>query len=505
VRRAPLVLVATSVAAFTATLDNTVVAVALRDMQRDLNAGVTALQGVVTAYTVALAALLLAGGALVDVLGARRVLLAGLALFAGASAGCAAAGSVEQLVAWRAVQGAGAALVLPGGLAVLAAAYPDPVRRRRAVGAWAATGGLALVAGPVAGGFLVSAQGWTSVFWVNVPLCVLVAAAIVPTPQVRPQHRRHLDGPGALLTCLVLGVTTYAVVLAGRSGLTAQVVGALAIAVLGALALVRVERRSPDPLLPGVLLRDRRFSGAALGAFAAALAVFVLLVFVSLFLQLVQEHDAQATGLLLLPLPLGLVVVAPLVARWHAVAAPVLLGLLLAGGGLLALGVVLTSDTSGTMLGVLLGAVGVGVGLTTTPVVAAALASAGQARAGLAAAGITVARELGGVVAVAGLGALAVSRLTSALTGLLDGVGVTPERRPVLLDALLAARTSEVRTLLLHDVGLEKTLRLGSGLADSATASFVGSTRLTLQAAGGVLLAVGLLSAWLLRPTARAR
>ena len=124
--RAPLVLVATSLAAFTATLDNTVVAVALRDVQADLGAGVAQLQGVVTAYTVALAALLLTGGTLADVAGRRRVLLGGLALFSAASAACALASSAETLIAARALQGVGAALVLPGGLAVLAAAYPQP-------------------------------------------------------------------------------------------------------------------------------------------------------------------------------------------------------------------------------------------------------------------------------------------------------------------------------------------------------------------------------------------
>jgi DHA2 family methylenomycin A resistance protein-like MFS transporter len=500
VRRAPLVLVATSLAGFTATLDNTVVAVALRDVQQDLGSGVTGLQGIVTAYTVALAALLLAGGALVDVLGAKRVLLAGLAVFAGASAGCASAHSVGALIAWRAVQGVGAALLLPGGLAVLATVYPDPVRRRRAVGIWAATGALALVAGPVAGGFLVASQGWTSVFWVNVPLCLLVGAIVLATPAVVPAHHRRLDVAGAALTCALLGTATYAVVLAGRHGWTAGTAVCLAVAIGSAVALTVAERRSSDPLLPRDLLRDRHFGGAALGAFAAALAVFVLLVFVSLFLQLVQDHDARQAGLVLLPLPAGLVVTAALAGRWHAVARPVALGLLLAGGGLVALGVTLKEGTSDNDLRVLLGIVGAGVGLTTAPVVTAALASAGEARGGLAAASINVARELGGVVAVAGLGALAVARLSSTLDDTLIKAGVAAGRRPELLDALLGARTDEVRRRLLQDIGVAKTLQLGSGLADTATSSFISSTRLILQAGGGVLLLAGVVSAWLLRP-----
>ena len=499
-RRAPLVLVATSLAAFTATLDNTVVAVALRDIQKDLGSGVTGLQGIVTAYTVALAALLLAGGALVDVVGAKKVLLAGLAVFAGASAGCASAHSVEALVAWRAVQGAGAALVLPGGLAVLAAAHPDPVRRRRAVGVWAATGALALVAGPVAGGFLVASQGWPSVFWLNVPLCLLVAVVVVATPAVTPVHRRRLDVPGAVSTCVFLGAATYAVVLGGRGGWTAGTVGCVVLAAAALLVLGTVERRSPDPLLPGELLGRREFGGAALGAFAASLAVFVLLVFVSLFLQLVQDHDARQAGLVLLPLPAGLVATAALAGRWKAVATPVAVGLLLAGGGLVTLAAVLRQGTSDDELRLLLGLVGAGVGLTTAPVVTAALTSAGPARGGLAAASINVARELGGVAAVAGLGALAVARLSSQLTRTLVDAGVPAARRPALLDALLGARTAEVRRLLLEDLGVGPTLKVGSGLADTATASFLGSTRLILQAAGGILLVAGPVTAWLLRP-----
>jgi DHA2 family methylenomycin A resistance protein-like MFS transporter len=504
VRRAPLVLAATSLAAFTATLDNTVVAVALREMQRDLGASVPGLQGVVTAYTVALAALLLVGGGLVDLLGAKRVLLAGLAVFAGASAWCALSTSVDALVVARAVQGLGASLVLPGGLSVLAGAYPDVALRRRAVGIWAAVGGLALVAGPVLGGLLVSSQGWQAVFWVNVPLCVLVALVVLPTPAAAPAGAR-LDGAGAALTCVVLGLATYSVVLLGRDGLTAPVGVTLAGAAVAAGALVAVERRASAPLLPGDLMRDRRFSGGALGAFAASLAVFVLMVFLSLFLQLVQDLDARTAGLVLLPLPVALIVVAPLAGRWTAVARPVVIGLVVAGGGLVALGVVLREDTSRLTLELLLGLIGAGVGMTTAPVVTAALASAGEARAGVAAAGINVARELGGVVAVAGLGALAVSRLTSRLDAVLAAGGVPGSKRPHLLDLLLQADSSAVRKELLHDVDLRSALKLGSGLADTATASFVGSTRVVLQSAGGTLLVLALLSGYLLRPRPRAR
>ncbi len=487
VSRAPLVLVATSLAAFTATLDNTVVAVALRDVQRDLGSGVTGLQGIVTAYTVALAALLLAGGALVDRLGARRVLLSGLLVFAGASIGGALSGSVAALVTWRAVQGAGAALLLPGSLAVLSGAYDDESARRRAVGVWAAVGGAALVAGPVVGGDLVARYGWPSVFWVNVPLCTVVAAVALRTPAVAAPHRRRLDAAGAALTCVVLGLATYAVVLAGRSGLSAGVAACAVGAGVGVVALARLERRD-DPLLPTDLVADRRFRGALLGAFAASLAVFVLLVFVSLFLQLVQERDAQQTGRLLLPLPLSLVATAFACGRWHAVLRPVVGGLLLAGGALVVLGIRLRAGVGAGELSALLAVVGAGVGLTTAPVVTAAMGVAGATRAGLAAAGVNVARELGGVVAVGGLGAVAVSRLSTQLGAALTSGGVPATDQPALLDALLGARTDEVRRLLLERIGVVRTLQLRSALSDAATSSFVSSTSVVLVTAGVVLV-----------------
>lgn len=481
-----VVLVATSLAAFTATLDNTVVAVALRDVQRDLGAGVTGLQGVVTGYTVALAALLLVGGAFVDRLGPKPVLLVGLTVFGAASGGCASAGSVGQLVGWRAAQGAGAALLLPGSLAVLAAAHPDGPVRRRAVGVWAATGGLALVAGPVVGGLLVASYGWRAVFVVNVPLVLLVITVVLATPGT-PGRARRLDLPGALLTTTALGSATYAVVLAGRSGLDGSTGTAAAVAVGSALALLVVERR-PDPLLPLALLRDRHFVGAAVGAFAASLAVFVVLVFVSLLLQLVQDKGALAAGLALLPLPAALVVTAPLGGRGRGTRTPVVTGLLLAASGLLALGLRLGASTGRVELGLLLAVVGAGVGLTTAPLVTAALTAAGPERSGLAAATVNVAREFGGVVAVAGLGTLAVVRLSHRLEEALRAGGVAARDRPALVDALLGARTDEVRRLVLQDLGLGPALKLGSTLTDTATASFVASTRLVLAGAGMVLL-----------------
>ena len=512
-RRTPLLLLATSLAAFTANLDNTVVAVALRDVQSDLGSSVLGLQGVVTAYTVTLAALLLAGGALVDVVGARRVLLLGVVVFAGASVLCALAGSVTALVVWRVVQGVGAALLLPGGLAVLAQAHPDAVRRRRAVGVWAAVSGAALVAGPVVGGELVDRHGWPSVFWLNVPLCALVALLVAPhpsrsssagasrgvaAPETTKIAGRSVDVLGAALSCVSLGGLTYGVVLLGRHGLSWRAAALLLLAVVAGLALRRVEGRAPAPMLPRDLLRGRRFRGATLAAFAAALAVFVLMVFMSLFLQLVQDHDARGAGRVLLALPVALVVSAAATSRWHRVVLPVLLGLLLAGAGLLGLALAVHEGVGDGVVEAWLALVGAGTGLTTAPVVATTLTAAGERRAGLAAASVTVARELGGVVAVAGLGALAVARLTTRLTTTLVSTGVPAGDRPSMLDALLRADKPEVRRQLVESVGAVRALAAYERFQDAATASFVSSTRWVLAGAGLVLLVLAAASALLL-------
>lgn len=499
-RRTPLLLLATSLAAFTANLDNTVVAVALRDVQSDLGSSVLGLQGVVTAYTVTLAALLLAGGALVDVVGARRVLLLGVVVFAGASVLCALAGSVTALVLSRVVQGAGAALLLPGGLAVLAQAHPDPVRRRRAVGVWAAVSGAALVAGPVVGGELVDRHGWPAVFWLNVPLCALVAVLVLVA---RPQRDAApvgaaVDLLGATLTCVALGAATYGVVLLGRHGLSGAAIALLVLAVVAGLALRGVEARAAAPMLPRDLLRGRRFRGATLAAFAAALAVFVLMVFMSLFLQLVQDHDARGAGRVLLALPVALVASAVAISRWHRVVLPVVVGLVLAGAGLLGLAAAVHEGVSDRVVEAWLALVGAGAGLTTAPVVATTLTAAGERRAGLAAASVTVARELGGVVAVAGLGALAVARLTARLTTTLISTGVPSGDRPAMLDALLRADKPEVRRQLVESIGAVRALAAYERFQDAATSSFVSSTRWVLTGAGLALLVLAAVCALLL-------
>ncbi len=484
-----LLLGAPWLAAFTATLDNTVVAVALRDLQVDLSAGVAELQGVVTAYTVALAALLLTGGALTDVLGRRRVLAAGLAVFAAASVGCALAGSPVALIAWRAVQGAGAALVLPASLAVLVSVTAEGPERARAVGVWAASAALALVAGPMVGGLLVAAYGWPAVFWVNVPLSLAVGLALFAVPQVPAAGGRRLDLPGQLLAALALAAAAFGVVLLGRGGHLTSGLAAVAAAVLAGALLVAVERRSEDPLLPRGATGDPALRGAALSAFVSSVAVFVLLVFLSLFLQLVQEQSALGTALRLMPLPAALVAVAVPAARWAAArgpAGPVAAGLAVAAAGLAGLAARLDPALgTGELLGLLL-VVGVGLGLTTAPAIGASLEALRSDRSGAAGAVVSVARELGGVVAVAGLGAVVVSRLGADAVARLQAGGAPADAASRVVDVLLGGSTRTEDLLAASDGAISPFLLLD--LTELFSASYVSSVRVALAATAAALL-----------------
>ncbi|WP_328611404.1 MFS transporter [Amycolatopsis sp. NBC_00345] len=241
---------------FLVQLDVTVVNVALPTIGAELNAGLAQLQWVVDGYSVVLAALLLTGGALGDVLGHRGVVLAGFAVFGAASALCGLAGSAGWLVAARAGQGVGAALLLPGTLAVITAAFPGRRERARALGVWAGVSALALPAGPLLGGVLVSLAGWRPVFWLNVPVVAVAAVAtrrLVP-PGVRKPGR--VDVPGAATAAVALGSGVYAVI-AGQPF-------AAVLAVAAAVAFVAVERRTREPMLPLDVLRSRQTMGANL-------------------------------------------------------------------------------------------------------------------------------------------------------------------------------------------------------------------------------------------------
>ena len=398
------------VSMFLVLLDVTVVNVALPSIASGLSADAGEVQWVVDAYAVAIASLLLAGGTIGDRIGHRRVVLIGLVVFGAASAACGLAPSSGVLIAARAAQGVGAATLLPGSLAVIIQVYPGRVRRGRALGIWAAISSLALPAGPLLGGLLITSVGWRPVFLINLPV---VAASLVAVPLlVAPGGRRAdrpMDLPGMVLAVVTLGALVFAVIDLGHHGLRPPGVAALLVAASAVTGLALQERRSAEPMLPLELLRLPAFAGPNLAAGAMNLVVNGCLFVTTLYLQNVQQRDAMIAGVALLPLFVPLAVLAPVAGRLTArfgPRPPLLAGASAAAFG--AAGFALLAPTSSypTLLPALLG-LGIGAGLFTTPVVAAGVAAVPVDRSGLASGINNTARQTGTALGVAVFGATA--------------------------------------------------------------------------------------------------
>ncbi|WP_033262575.1 MFS transporter [Amycolatopsis vancoresmycina] len=397
---------------FLVQLDVTVVNVALPSIGSGLGAHLAALQWVVDGYAVVLAALLLTGGALGDVFGHRRVVLVGFAVFGTASAACGLATTAPLLVAARAGQGLGAALLLPGTLAVITNAYPGRAERARALGIWAGVSALALSAGPVLGGAVVAAAGWRPVFWLNVPV---VLAAAVATRRLVPRGDRgpgRVDVAGIVPAAPALGAGVYAII--GGS----VVAAVLAVVLLAAFLLV--ERRSAHPMLPLDVVR--RTAAANLVAAAMNFVGIGTILVLTLYLQGVRHAGPLRAGLEVLPLFLPLSALAPVAGRLtgrFGPRPPMVAGLALGALGMLNL--VLCNENSGyaALLPTLLG-LGAGMGLVTTAVVTAAVGGVPPGRAGVASGINNTARQAGGALGVAVLGARAGGGLHAV--GLIAGV-----------------------------------------------------------------------------------
>jgi EmrB/QacA subfamily drug resistance transporter len=405
------VLAATVLGSGLATLDATVVNVALVRIGEDLGADLAGLQWTLNGYTLTLAAFVLLGGSLSDRFGRRRVFLIGVGWFALASALCAMAPTVGVLSAARALQGIGGALLTPGSLAILSASFP-PDERARAIGAWSGLGGLAAAAGPFLGGWLVAAGSWRLVFLINLPVAAaVVAIAVRWVPEsVDPDAASRFDVRGTLLGAIGLAGVSYAPIQAGDQGWTPTALLAGVIGALALLALVIHLRRAADPLVPPVLFASRQFTAAnvvTLCVYAALGALFFLLV---LDLQLVAGFSPLLAGAALLPVTVLMLVLS---ARSGALAQRIgprlqlSVGPLIAAAGLL---LTLRIGPGASYWADVLPAVAVfGLGLATlvAPLTAAVLAAAPTQLAGVASGVNNAVARSAGLLAVAALPAVA--------------------------------------------------------------------------------------------------
>lgn len=399
------VLLLTSIASFMVALDAMVVTTALSAIRADLQAPLERLEWTVNAYSLSFAVLLLTGAALGDRFGRRRVLSLGLALFVAASVACAAAGSVGALIAARAVQGAGAALVLPLAMALLSAAYPKEARAK-ALGIFASLTGLALIVGPAAGGAVAEGLAWRWIFWINLP----IGLALLPLVRTRIAESKGpaaaLDLPGLLLAAGAALGAVWALVRGHAAGWTsAEVLVALTAGLLLAVAFIRWERRAAAPMLPMRLFRSRAFSSGIAASFLFYAPMYGTVFFLPQFLQALGAGPFGA-GLRLLPWTATLFVVAPLAGR---LVQRVGERALVAGGVLLqALGIgwialIAAPELPYVQLVLPLIVAGVGVSLAMPAAQSAVLGAVSPAEIGKASGAFNMFRYLGGVFGVASM------------------------------------------------------------------------------------------------------
>ncbi|KFG97778.1 DSBA oxidoreductase [Burkholderia paludis] len=431
---------------FLASLDISIVNVALPTLQSALHADLAGLQWVVNVYAIALSAVMLSAGPLGDRYGHKRVWLGSVLLFVAGSIACAAASGLDTLLWGRAIQGIAGALLIPGAMPILTHAFPDPRRRARAIGGWSAFNALALIAGPLLGGLLVEHVGWECVFLVNVPLGI-VAALLGAWGIPERKHPDHaaFDPAGQALSMVWLGMLSYGLIEIGEHGASpGKVMVPLSIALAGFVAFVWVETRVRRPLFPVHLFRDRALALANVASFALGFSAYGSLFFLSLYLQQARGSTPALAGWQLMP---QFVVMAATSLSFGRLAARVSLKWLMAAGyGLVGMAMCamasFTPWTPAAAIGMVLAVLGLGMGLAVPATGMTVMGLAPAESSGMASATMNALRQTGMTLGIALLGSVmsvrAVRELTAsaAAAGAPDPAGLA---RRAVLDHVLSA------------------------------------------------------------------
>jgi EmrB/QacA subfamily drug resistance transporter len=431
------VLAATVLGSGMAFLDSTVVNVALPAIAEDLDAGIRGLQWILDGYLVTLTALILLGGSLGDHYGRRRMYVYGLVGFTVASVLCGIAPNTGTLIAARALQGVGGALLVPGSLAIISATFQTS-DRSRAIGAWSGLAGVSSALGPLVGGYLVDAASWRWVFLINVPIA---AVAIWITVRHVPETRDEMvtgrpDIPGAVLASAGLAGVAYALI-EGPDGMTPGIALAAVLGVVALVTFVTVELRTPDPMLPMDLFRSQQFTGANLTTLAVYTALGAALFLVVLELQVVLDYSALESGCALLPITVLMLLLSPRagqLAQRIGPRIPMTVGPLIVAAAFLLFASV--DDGSGYLAGVLPAATVLGLGLSVTvaPLTAAVLGAVEDRHVGIASGVNNAVARLAGLLAVAALPGVVGLDTASSGSTFSDGY-----RQAMLISAVIAA------------------------------------------------------------------
>jgi EmrB/QacA subfamily drug resistance transporter len=486
------ILAATILGSSLAFIDGTVVNVALPALQKDLHATVIGVQWVIEAYSLLLAALLLVGGSLGDRYGRRRVFVIGVVIFAVASAACGFAGGIGTLIAARALQGIGAALLVPGSLAIISNSFIGE-ERGRAIGTWSGFSAITAAIGPVLGGWLVETVSWRAVFFINIPVAiVVVVVSLRHVPESSNPEKGRLDWSGAILATLGLGALVYGLIESSSRGFTHPGVRAALISALILLGLFLVlEARSKNPMLPLALFRSRNFTGANLLTFLLYGALGGTLFFLPLNLIQVQHYSATAAGAAFLPFILIMFLLShwagALVQRYGA-QIPLVAGPVIAAAGFALFALPGVDGTYWTTFFPAVVVLGFGMAVSVAPLTTTVMNSVTGDRAGVASGVNNAVSRAAGLLAIAVLGIAMLSIFNRSLGSHLSKLGVSPSTRQFLAiqrDRLAGIELPEsipihTRELLSDEInrafvdGFRWVMLIGAGLAlGSAVTAFL--------------------------------